>query len=83
MDKDPTRTGGLVSIVSEFHIYLEWVNAHLQKCLNRFLNVKTLVGTFNQEKALVGAFPVIVQLHRLFGYSTTFYTVQLGGSGGG
>ena len=26
------------------------------------LNVKTLVGAFNQEKALVGAFSVIVQL---------------------
>ena len=29
------------------------------------LNVKALVGAFNQEKALVGAFSVIVQLHRL------------------
>ena len=29
------------------------------------LNVKALVGTFNQEKALVGAFSVIVKLHRL------------------
>jgi hypothetical protein len=28
------------------------------------LNVKALVGAFNQEKALVGAFSVIVQLHR-------------------
>ena len=28
------------------------------------LNVKALVGAFNQEKALVGAFFVIVQLHR-------------------
>ena len=27
--------------------------------------MKVLVGTFNQEKALVGAFSVIVQLHRL------------------
>ena len=27
------------------------------------LNVKALVGAFNQEKALVGAFSVIVQLH--------------------
>ena len=26
--------------------------------------MKALVGTFNQEKALVGAFSVIVQLHR-------------------
>ena len=29
------------------------------------LNVKALVGAFNQEKVLVGAFAVIVQLHRL------------------
>ena len=29
--------------------------------LNSFFNVKTLVGTFNQEKALVGAFSVIVK----------------------
>ena len=29
------------------------------------LNVKALVGAYNQEKALVGAFSVIVQLHRL------------------
>ena len=29
------------------------------------LNVKALVGAFNQGKALVGAFSVIVQLHRL------------------
>ena len=34
------------------------------------LNVKALVGTFNQEKTLVGAFSVIVQLHRLIVYST-------------
>ena len=33
----------------------------------RELNVK--VATFNQEKALVGAFFVIVQLHRLIGYT--------------
>ena len=37
------------------------VNAHLAKCLNSVLNVKALVGAFNQEKALVGAFSVIVQ----------------------
>ena len=32
-----------------------------QICLNSVLNVKALVGAFNQEKALVGAFSVIVQ----------------------
>ena len=31
----------------------------------RELNVKVVVAAFNQEKALVGAFSVIVQLHRL------------------
>ena len=39
--------------------------------LNSVFNVKALVGTFNQEKALVGAFSVIVQHHRLIVYSTT------------
>ena len=29
------------------------------------LNVKALAGAFNQEKALVGVFSAIVQLHRL------------------
>ena len=33
--------------------------------LNSVLNMKALVGAFNQEKALVGAYSVIVQLHRL------------------
>ena len=33
------------------------------------LNVKALVGAFNQEKALVGAFSVIVQLRRLIVYT--------------
>ena len=41
------------------------VNACLAKCLNNVLNVKAVVAAFNQEKALVGAFSVIVQLHRL------------------
>ena len=32
--------------------------------------VKAVVAAFNQEKALVGAFSVIVQLRRLIVYST-------------
>ena len=65
--------GGLVSIVSysrpslmiiasasHFHVYLLW-GQHLFS-LNSVLNVKALVGALNQEKALVGAFSVIVQL---------------------
>ena len=41
------------------------VNVRLAWCLDSVLNVKALVGAFNQEKALVGAFSVIEQLHRL------------------
>ena len=37
---------------SQFHIYVS---------LNSVLNVKALVGAFNHEKALVGAFSVIVK----------------------
>ena len=38
------------------------VNRCLALCLNSVLNVKVLVGAFNQEKALVGAFSVITNL---------------------
>ena len=41
------------------------IYACLAQCLNSVLNVKALVDTFNQEKALKGAFFVIVQLHQL------------------
>ena len=41
------------------------MNAERDVCLNSVLNVKALVGAFNQEKALEGAFSVIVQLHLL------------------
>ena len=37
------------------------VNAHSAECLNSVLNVKALVGAFDQEKALVGAFSLIVK----------------------
>ena len=37
------------------------VNARLAWCLNSVINVKAVVAAFNQEKALVGAFSVIVQ----------------------
>ena len=46
---------------SQFHVYWPWVNAWLALCLKSVLNVKAQVGAFNQEKALVGAFSVIVQ----------------------
>ena len=37
--------------------------------MSSVLNVKAVVAAFNQEKALVGAFSVIVQLHRLIVYT--------------
>ena len=36
------------------------------QCIISVLNVKVLVGPFNQEKVLVGAFSVIVKLHVIF-----------------
>ena len=48
-------------VVSKFHVYLLGLNAHL--------NMKALVGIFNQEKAVVGAvgaFPVIVKSSQRF-----------------
>ncbi len=46
--------------------YVLW-HSKLEKSIlgRRELNVKALVGAFNQEKALVRAFSVIVQLHQL------------------
>ena len=38
----------------------------LAYCLDSVLNVKALVGTFNQEKAQVGIFSVIVKTLRRF-----------------
>ena len=38
------------------------VNARLAQCLNSVFNVKAVVATFNNEKALVGAFSVITNL---------------------
>ena len=38
-----------------------------------------LVGTFNQEKALIGAFSMILQLHRLIVCSTSLLTRVHGG----
>ena len=40
--------------MSQFYVYLLWG-------LNSVLNVKALVGAFNQKEALVGAFSVIVK----------------------
>ena len=50
---------------SQFHVYLSW-GQRLFNGLNGVLNVEVLVGAFNQEKVLVGAFSVIVKT----GYGT-------------
>ena len=51
----------MVSIVSYDNCVCNLIS-HLRQCLfNSVLNVKALVGAFNQEKALVGAFSVIVK----------------------
>ena len=47
---------------------------------NYILNVKALLAAFNQEKALVGTFSVIVQLHRLIVYSTSLDRAEQGGT---
>ena len=39
--------------------------------------MKAVVAAFNQEKALVGAFSVIVQLHRLIDLRHYFLSLQL------
>ena len=39
--------------VYQFHIYLQWVNARLELCLNSVLNVKELLGAFNLSRALI------------------------------
>ena len=38
--------------------------------------MKAVVAAFNQEKALVGVFSVIVQLRQLIANSTISYTIQ-------
>ena len=41
--------------------------AALRHYANQTLNVKALIGAFNQERALVGAFSVIVKSSGTFG----------------
>ena len=42
------------------------------------LNVKAVVAAFNQEKALVGAFSVIVKLHQLIVNSSNHKYIRSG-----
>ena len=67
MSKVPTSALTFNMLVSQFLVYLPWINAHLALCPNSVLNVKVLVGAVNLEKALVGAFSVFVKLYVVFG----------------
>ena len=53
----------IIASQTQFHIYLPWGQCpfSIVSCLNSVLNVKAVVAAFNQEKALVGAFSVIVK----------------------
>ena len=66
-------------IVSGTKFHFHWVNAPLALCLYSVLNVKAEVAAFNQEKALVGAFSVIVKSSGTFGKPSF---EALGGDGG-
>ena len=46
----------------QLHIYLLSLSACLAQYLSSVLNVKVVVAAFNQDKDLVGAFSVIIQL---------------------
>ena len=48
-------------MASYLDVPLLWVQRLFSIGLNSVLNVKALVGAFNQEKALVGAFSVIMK----------------------
>ena len=67
-----------IASASQFHIYLPWVNARSAKCFHSVFNVKALVGAFNQEKALVGAFSVTVKTVKTgCGTDGSFYSTTL------
>ena len=48
-----------IEMVSQFHVYFTVGSMPVKHSL---LNVKALVGAFNQERALVGAFSMITNL---------------------
>ena len=63
----------MIVSASQFYVYLPCLGACLAQCLNSVLNAKVPVSAFNQEKALIEAFSVIVQLHRLIVCSSIEY----------
>ena len=52
----------IIASGTQFLVYLSWGQRPFSiVSYNSVLNVKALVGAFNQEKALIGAFSVIVK----------------------
>ena len=62
--------------VSQFLVNLSFLGACSAKYLNSVLNVEALVGAFKQEKALVGAFSVIVKSSQTFAGCSTAWPGQ-------
>ena len=58
-----TKPPSLMIIASwtQFHVYLPWGQRPFSIVSYNVLNVKALLGAFNQEKALVGAFSVHIK----------------------
>ena len=54
----------IISSAAQFN--LPCLGTCLAQCLNSVLNVRALVGAFNQHKALEGAFSVTVKTDGLF-----------------
>ena len=52
----------IITSASQFHVYLQWGQRLFSiVSFNSVLNVEAVLAAFNQEKALVGAFSVIVK----------------------
>ena len=63
----------IIASWTQFHVYLPWWGN--SNSLNSVLNVKALVGAFNQEKALVG--PVVEPMEQYGAlHSTTVKTTN-------
>ena len=60
-----------------YTVYLPCLGTCLAKSLSSVLNVKSLVGSFNQERALVGAFSVRVKTDGSFAALVIMVTLQL------
>ena len=56
---------------SKFYIYIPWVFSKVNCVFIRLLNVKALICAFNKNKALIGAYSLIVKSLRTFVSSST------------